>query len=692
MPFVANMDNEDDQKQNQPQGGGAVRLAPSTGVQTGGATTAGAGASPTASGGAFGSLNQYLKANQSNAEPLAGKLTAGIGKEYQGLEGQNQSTLSTIGGQVSANPSYSDANDIIAKEAANPVSFAGDANNVSSFQNLLKASYSGPASAESTNEYANQQNAINNAIAQGQSTVKTPAGRENLLAKNEATPTTGVTALNSAILSKSPTALASVENAYKPFANLLTGLQGGAADTNKAIAERQSSADAAKKASNEALTSQITGLNTAVQGQLTTAQQKAAADNQAIKDALASGNIFSGGSPGMTAQQVGIANYGNRNNPSYVPQSITAATPGTLNPALKALGLTDAEWNDLSAAQKAAATSQVVSSNQGQFNANSGTANLNLSDWLSQTDPNTVLNAGNVATADQYKQAQAFQSLLNGLNLETPSLAINPTNAGQAGTAPTNMNTFDYKTALQTAKDTKAAETAAAQAYVDALQSGADEEHAQLAAAAAQKKATMLNLAGLAQTPIGATTGAVKGAVAAGQNVADQVKNTISSPKNAAINTAANIATGGLYSTGQTVAKSVTQAVKTVTDIFCFHPDTLITMDDDSQLPIWKVEVGDLTKGGRVLATTRAVGQYFYWYNGVIVTGKHAVKENGRWIRVENSEIAHPISQLTEIVHNLVTEKHRIYANGIEFADQYETDMYESLNMDESLQEMNRNA
>jgi len=661
MPFVSNMNDEDQNKQNQPQGsqgvvspsggGGAVRLAPSAAVPAGGAGSGGVtGTGPASAGGQFASMGQYLKANMSNAEPLAGKLTAGIGQEYQGLEGQNQAALSSIGNQVSAQPDYSKANDTIAQEAANPTSFAGDQGNVASFQNLLKASYNGPTSAESTSDYANQQAAINKSIAQGQDATQTEGGRENLLAKNEAKPTTGVTALNSAILSKSPTALASVENAYQPFQNLLTGLQSGATAQNKAIADKQAQAATAKQTATDALNSQITGLNTSVGNELTTAQQKLAAQNAQIKSELAAG----------------------------------APSDGTL----QALGVTRDQWNSLSAAQKAAATPQDVYSNQHQFGATTGTSNIDLAGFLNQNDPNNVLNAGNVATKADYDKAAAFQSLLGGLDLATPTMAINPTTAAQAGTAPVNASTFDYQTALTTAQQAKTDQLAAAQAYVDALQSGADENHAQLAAQDAAKKAGMARIAGIAQTPLAATGAAAAGAVGAAKNVGSQFSTAPSAIKNIA----ANVLTGGLSTPAQAIAGGVKQAVQTITNIFCFHPDTLITMESGSLLPIHKIVVGDLTKGGKVLATTRAIGQDFYWYNGVVVTGKHAVKENGTWIRVENSKLGHQFKYLTEVVCNLVTEKHRIYANGIEFADQYETDMYESLDMDESLAELNKNA
>lgn len=646
MPFVSNMDDEE-KKLGGPQtpGGGAVRLAPSTGVQSGGAPS---GTAPTQGGGQFASLNQYLTANQGNAEPLAQKITAGANKELSTLGTQNQEALSKIGSQVSANTGAENYDKTIAEESANPVSFASDPGKVASFQNVLNASYKGPQSAENTSEFSNQQAAINKAIAEGESSVKSEAGRQNLIAKTAAKPTSSVTALNSAILSKSPEALASVENAYKPFQNLVAGLKGGAVEQNRAIADQQAKVAAGKDAAAKALTSQMTGLNTNVSGELTAAQQKMAAQNEKVKAEIAGGNVS--------------------------------------DESLNALGMTRDQWNSLSTAQKDAATSQDVFSNQHQFGAKSGTTNVDLTNFLNQTDPNSVLNAGNVATKEDYAKAQAFKSLLGNLNLQTPDLLINPNAASEAGTAPTNVNGFDYQTALGVAQQAKSDQLASAQAYVDALQSGADEEHAQLAAVQAAKKSMATRAASIAQTPIAATNAAVQGTAEGGKTYLQKLAS--SNPKQIA----ANVLTMGMAPVAQGVAKGVEKAVKTVTDIFCFHPDTLVTMDNGSLLPICRIGVGDMTQGGKVLATTRAIGQDFYWYNGVIVTGKHAVKEDGKWVRIENSRLGHKFKYLTEVVCNLVTEKHRIYANGIEFADEHETDLYESLDMDASLQELNRNA
>lgn len=658
MAFVSNMPDEEENKTNQPNGGqgpisptgtgGGVHLAPSSAVASGGGGSPTAG-NPASAGGSFASLDKYLTANQGQAAPLAGKLTPGIDKQYNDLDTANNATIADINSQVTSAPGYTPNNpDVIAQEAANPVSFSSDAGNVKNFQNLLTNSYGGPASAESTTNYSDQQNAINSAIATGKQNTTTEAGRKNLLAQNEATPTAGVTALNSAILSKDPNALNSIESAYKPFDNLLTNLGTGAAGVNATIGQEKSDAAASAKAANDAISGQIGAFNTDVTGR-TAAAQKAATDQA---------NLFK--------------------------TDLAAGTPSAAD--LQSLGITSDQWNSLSAAQKAAATSSNVLSNQGQFGAASGTANVDLSNFLSSTDPNTALNTANIANKGDYDKAQAFQTLLNGLNLGTPSTVINSSTVGQAGTAPTNLNSFDYQTALNTAQQAKTDEVAAAQAYVDALQGGADETHAQLAAQKAAKESRATQLTSMTLPIIPITAGAGAGVAQAGKSYIDYLKS--SDPKQIA----ANVASFGMAPVVQSVGKGVVAAVNTVANMFCFHPDTLITMADGSLLPICKVDIGDMTWGGKVLATTRAIGQDFYWYNGVIITGKHAVQEDGVWVRVEKSKYGKQFKYLTEVVCNLVTETHRIYANGITFADQYETDLYESLDMDESLKELNKNA
>lgn len=278
MPFVENMDEEekDPNASTGPispvGGGGAVHLAPSSAVAPTGGNVASAGGAPTnTAGGQFASLNQYVTANQEQAVPLATTITAPITKQYSDLDAQNNATIAGLNSQVTGG--YTPNNpDTLASESANPVSFASDAGNVKNFQSLLNDTYSGPASAEGTSGFTNQQTAINNAIAAGQQQTGTEAGRKQLLQSQEAVPTSGVTALDSAILSQSPEALSKVETAYQPFSSLLTNLNTGAQGVDTSIAKGQTDSAAAAKAANDAIAQQTAALNTKLTGDLSTAQ------------------------------------------------------------------------------------------------------------------------------------------------------------------------------------------------------------------------------------------------------------------------------------------------------------------------------------------------------------------------------------------------------------------------------------
>lgn len=674
MPFVSNDQTpEEEDKTNQPiggqgpisptGGGGAVHLSPSSAVPTvGGGGTAGAtgqASGPANAGGSFASLDKYLSANQGQAAPLTGRITDSVNNQYNGLDAANNATIAGLNSQVTNAPGYtaSDPN-VLSQEAANPVSFASDAGNVKNFQNLLNNSYNGITSAEGTTDYTNQQGAINNAIATGQQNTSTEAGRENLLVQNEATPTTGVTALNSAIISQDPNSLSSIEAAYKPFNNLLTNLSTGAAGVDTTIGNEQADAAASSAAANKAIADQNAALTNAVTTQTQNAQDAGTAQNAQILADVKSQNLS--------------------------PQDLAT------------LSVTQDQWNALmNQVSLAQAPRTVYADARQQVGATTGAAPQDLTQYLTQVDPKTAFTNANEATKDQYALAGALQTL-QGTGLNT---IINNGTIAQAGTAPVNLNTLDTATATTVTTAVQRAQLAAAQAFADDLQNSNDTISATHAAQVAASQvltgeevgAGVGTIAGaiigsyipVIGTAAGAAIGGAIGSVAGntGGHLYQRYANELKDPMTAY----ADIATGGAYNT-------IKAGIDTIKDIFCFHPDTLIEMRSGMLLPICRIEVGDIIRGGKVLATTRAIGHDFYWYEGVLVTGGHAVNENGIWLRVKDSKLALPVPGLIEIVHSLVTEKHRIYANGVEFADQHETDLYESLDLDESIGELNKNA
>lgn len=138
--------------------------------------------------------------------------------------------------------------------------------------------------------------------------------------------------------------------------------------------------------------------------------------------------------------------------------------------------------------------------------------------------------------------------------------------------------------------------------------------------------------------------------------------------------------------------KAVTNVANTVASVFCFRGDTLVDMADGSKKPISEVELGDkMREGGDVTSVRKSKcrdGDLFN-YGGIAVTGSHAVREGDKWIRVKQSKHATPVAG-SETVYSVVNENHIIRIEEQAFADEHETDNYENLTLDQSLEELNR--
>jgi hypothetical protein len=127
--------------------------------------------------------------------------------------------------------------------------------------------------------------------------------------------------------------------------------------------------------------------------------------------------------------------------------------------------------------------------------------------------------------------------------------------------------------------------------------------------------------------------------------------------------------------------------------LLCFDGETDIKMADGLTKKINEVAIGDTTAGGIVISRRESFTQNGtrYNHNGTIVTGSHAVFEDGIWKRIENSSNATPIEG-SGIVYSLVTTGHRIYVGDNIYGDEFEVDDYykhqERVN-NETLQQLN---
>lgn len=99
---------------------------------------------------------------------------------------------------------------------------------------------------------------------------------------------------------------------------------------------------------------------------------------------------------------------------------------------------------------------------------------------------------------------------------------------------------------------------------------------------------------------------------------------------------------------------------KAVSSIFCFTGDTDIMMENGSYKKIKDIKVNDkVAIGGKVKAVGQGLIKDLYSYKGFKVSGHHAIYEDGKWLRVENANVAIPIGKEKEsLVYPIVTETH----------------------------------
>jgi hypothetical protein len=92
-------------------------------------------------------------------------------------------------------------------------------------------------------------------------------------------------------------------------------------------------------------------------------------------------------------------------------------------------------------------------------------------------------------------------------------------------------------------------------------------------------------------------------------------------------------------------------------------------MIDGSKKEIKNIQLGDDTKGGEVTGIFQfKPTDEIHDYKGVKVAGSHYVKEDGKFIMVQDSPLSVKIDKIP-VVYSLDTTGRRIFINDIEFAD-----------------------
>ncbi|MDD4339202.1 MAG: hypothetical protein PHV00_05930 [Syntrophales bacterium] len=137
------------------------------------------------------------------------------------------------------------------------------------------------------------------------------------------------------------------------------------------------------------------------------------------------------------------------------------------------------------------------------------------------------------------------------------------------------------------------------------------------------------------------------------------------------------VATGGLSvladKKASTKDKALAVATGGLSSVFCFAAGTPMLMADRNETAVEDLDLDDrMAEGEEVLAIGKAVTDTLCRYRGLRVEARHAVFEDGRWIRVEDSPHAQPIPG-RYVVYPVINREHLIVVRGIVFADLVET-------------------
>ena len=266
-------------------------------------------------------------------------------------------------------------------------------------------------------------------------------------------------------------------------------------------------------------------------------------------------------------------------------------------------------------------------------------------------DPNrySSINKYNVASSQDYARLKALEELTGISGTYSPY-------QGQAGQYSQFVDPNAAYNESAYASDVGSARTAREQR--EAAQRAYEAEQKRLADEAAQReKEAQAQQTG---TLIGATAGGIAGSTFG------------------PIGTAVGVVVGGAIGGA-------------IGGVFCFDPETLVVMYDETVKYIKDIKLGDhLLGGGEVYTISSHLNNSpMYDYEGVFVTGSHAVKED-KWVRVKDSKKAVISDHISNEVVSLSCEKHIIISNDIVFADYDEVDNAQGLTDDQCLKVLNQ--
>ena len=144
--------------------------------------------------------------------------------------------------------------------------------------------------------------------------------------------------------------------------------------------------------------------------------------------------------------------------------------------------------------------------------------------------------------------------------------------------------------------------------------------------------------------------------------------------------------TSSIASVLQYMSQGVTLTSESLFNALCFHPDTLVTLQDGSQKYMKDLVLGDMIENGSVVEGTLRLNNkdrrgkikntfykiYDEWtQKNIYVTGEHLVldKKTNRYVKVEHYDKAQKTDKGSEILVCLITSDHRIVIGNEVFWD-----------------------
>jgi hypothetical protein len=346
-------------------------------------------------------LSAYLSANQPQAQAFAQNVAGTVGGQVNAAGNAVQSAANTYTGNLYTVPTDAATN---AAVASSPASLTPEQR--ATFQQELGAAAKVPNAAntfEATGGYQDLTKGVQSAVEQANlfNSGNNVGNLTTALSPFE-TPqaTSGDRTLDALLISQSPDAYKTIQQAVAPAANLQGNLDTATSQADQALRDAISSDNAATAGANQSAQTYAQNLTSYLNDAVKKAQDTATSTNARLAADLASG----------------------------------ALTPDDI----AALGLSQQDGDALIAAASAA--------NADSAAAKMGGLPIALSNYLLQGSP-TAINAANTATAKDYADAAALQSLMGD---SAPAVPISAETAGQAGKAPL-QNYLDYASALKAA-------------------------------------------------------------------------------------------------------------------------------------------------------------------------------------------------------------------------------------------------